>query len=117
LGPEVDPLSLLPGLVPLTNVEEGSVRGEVLWVDRYGNVQLNVDPEEIEPFGERLMVTWGDAGVRRARRAATYGDIRPGELGVVVDSYGLISLAFDRLSAAAELKLRTGDSVLIAAPS
>ena len=118
LGPEIDALTLLPGIVPLSSTEEaGQVRGEALWVDRFGNVQLNIDPEDIAPLGDRLLLRWGNEEVRRARVAATYGDLKPGELGLVVDSYGLVSLAFDRLSAAQELKLRAGDSVVIAEPS
>jgi len=124
LGEPVDPASLLPSLLPLTTVENGVVHGQVLWVDRYGNVQLNVDPEEIAFIGDRLLVRWGaegahgsDANVRRAIRARTYGDLDGAQLGVIVDSYGLVSLAFDRRSASAELKLRTGDAVALAAPS
>ena len=117
LGPAIDPITLLPGIVPLSAVEDSSVRGEVLWVDRFGNVQLNVDPDDIERFGDRLMVRWGDEQVRRAKRAGTFGDLKPGQLGVVVDSYGLVALVFDRASAAIELGLREGDSVVLAQPS
>lgn len=118
LGAEVDPLTLLPGIVPISNVEEDHVRGEVLWVDRFGNVQTNIDPDEIDPFGERLLVKWNDDNeVRRALRVSTYGELKPGQLGVVVDSYGLVSLAFDRRSAAEELRLKPGDSVVVAEPS
>ena len=46
-APSIDPLSLLPGLLPLTRDEEGALVAEVLWVDRYGNCQLNVDPDEV----------------------------------------------------------------------
>ena len=117
LGPVIDPLTLLPGIVPLSAVEGDHVRGEVLWVDRFGNVQLNIDPDDIDAFGDRLLVRWGEGEVRRATRAATYGELKPGQLGVVVDSYGLVSLAFDRASAATELRMREGDSVVVAAPS
>src|SRR3982751_3627198 len=44
LGDAVDPVSLTPGLVPLPNLADGMLAGEVWWVDRYGNCQLNVDP-------------------------------------------------------------------------
>ena len=117
LGQPVDPLTLLPGLVPLSAEVDGAVRGEVLWVDRFGNIQLNVDPDEIDRFGPKLLVRWGESGVRRARRAATYGDLKPGELGIIVDSYGLVSLAVDRGNAADELRLRAGDSVTLAEPT
>jgi S-adenosyl-L-methionine hydrolase (adenosine-forming) len=117
LGTEIDPLSLLPGIIPLSATEDDHVRGEVLWVDRFGNVQLNIDPDEIERFGDRLVVKWNESDVRRAKRAATYGDLKPGQLGIVVDSYGLVSLALERGSAATELRLRPGDSVILTEPS
>src|SRR3989442_14619216 len=53
LGDLVDPLSLIPGLVPLPREENGGIVGEVLWVDRFGNLQLNIDPSELEAKGLR----------------------------------------------------------------
>ena len=43
-----------------------------------------------------------------ARWVHTYADAKPSELVVLVDSYGLISIALDRRSAAEELGLRGG---------
>ncbi|MDQ3574477.1 MAG: SAM-dependent chlorinase/fluorinase, partial [Actinomycetota bacterium] len=60
---------------------------------------------------------WGTDNVRTARQAPAYGDLKAGEVGVVVDSYGLVSLALDRRSAAEELRLRPGDAVTLEAPS
>ena len=118
LGAPIDPITLLPGIVPISHIAEDHVRGEVLWVDRFGNVQTNIDPDEIDSFGEKLLVKWNeDNDVRRALRVSTYGDLKPGQLGVVVDSYGLVSLAFDRQSAAGEMRLKPGDSVVVAEPS
>lgn len=116
LGEAIDPLSLLPGVLPLPREEDGTLHAEVLWVDRYGNVQLNVAPEEIEPYGERVALRWRDQA-RTARRAYTYGDLGPGEVGLVVDSYGMVSVALDRHSAAASLHLQPGDAVSLAAPT
>ena len=54
LGTEVETTSLTPALVPLPQEEEdGRIRGEVLWVDRFGNCQLNVAPEQLETAGAR----------------------------------------------------------------
>src|SRR5207248_4019870 len=44
LGEQVDSMSLVPGMVPLPTDEGGRATGEVLWIDRYGNAQLNIDP-------------------------------------------------------------------------
>ncbi|MDQ1403853.1 MAG: hypothetical protein QOG03_2169 [Actinomycetota bacterium] len=116
LGDLIDPISLRPGILPLSRDEDGTIIGEVLWVDRFGNIQLNVDPDEIEAWGDRVSVRWGQSEVRTARRARTYAELKPGEVGLVTDSYGLLSLAFDRLSASDQLRLRAGDGVTLAPP-
>ena len=89
---------------------------EVLWVDRFGNLQLNVSAEEIAHLGDTVTVRFGE-DVRTGRRRTTYGEIQPGEVGLVVDSYGLVSLAFDRASAADELGLRPAAEVRLSEPA
>ncbi len=116
LGTPIDPLSLLPGLLPLTREEDGALIAEVLWVDRYGNCQLNVDPDQVADFGPRVQLRWGD-DVRTAERASTYEGVAPGQVGLVVDSYGMLSVCLGRRSAAAELRLATGTEVTLAPPS
>jgi S-adenosylmethionine hydrolase len=112
LGPLIEPHTLLPGVLPLTRVEGDALVAEVLWVDRYGNAQLNVDPDEIAAYGDAVLLRIGDQ-VRAARRAHTYGMIGRGEVGLVVDSYGLVSICLDRQSAAGELGLSAGDEVML----
>ncbi len=114
LGEEVDPNGLIPGMIPITRFEDDVLSAEVLWTDRYGNLQLNVDPDEIAAFGERVKVEF-DGRVRTGVRHHAYGEIPTGELGLVVDSYGLLSIAVDRASAAEELGLGTGAEVLLSA--
>jgi S-adenosylmethionine hydrolase len=116
LGPEVDPLSLLPGLLPIPREEDGAVIAEVLWVDRFGNCQLNVDPAEIDHLGSRVQLRWAD-DVRTAQRSTTYEGIEPGQVGLVVDSYGMLSVCLGRRSAAAELRMPTGTEVTLRAPA
>jgi S-adenosylmethionine hydrolase len=115
LGDALDTDLLRPGVVPLTRVEGDAVVGEVLWVDRFGNAQVNVDPDEIESFGERVGITIG--GARRvARRVSAFAALGAGELGLVVDSYGLLALCLDRGSAADELGLAPGAEIRFAEP-
>jgi S-adenosylmethionine hydrolase len=116
LGPSVDPLTLLPGLLPLTREEDGALVAEVLWVDRFGNCQLNVDPDEVAELGERVQLRWGD-DVRTAWRLATYDGIEPGQVGLVTDSYGMLSVCLGRRSAAAELGMPVGTEVTLRAPA
>jgi S-adenosyl-L-methionine hydrolase (adenosine-forming) len=120
LGDEVEPAGLVPGLVSLPQHDEGgAIRGEVWWVDRFGNCQLNVDPDELRAHGAEpgglLEVRLGDQA-RSVRWVHTYADAKPAELVLLVDSYGLTSLALDRASAAAECKVRPGSPVTLVPP-
>jgi len=116
LGQAVDPVSLLPGLLPLPRDEDGTLVAEVLWVDRYGNCQLNVDPDEVAHLGSRVQLRWND-DVRTAERADTYQGIVPGQVGLVTDSYGMLSVCLGRRPAADELAMPVGTEVTLAAPS
>lgn len=104
--------TLTPGVVPVSRVEGDRVYAEVLWIDRFGNVQLNLDPADIGPLGDALRLTAGDVS-RRALRANSYSDLGSGELGVLVDSYGLVAVVENRGSAAMELNCVEGDSITV----
>jgi S-adenosyl-L-methionine hydrolase (adenosine-forming) len=120
LGEEVDPAGLVPGLVSLPQHDEGgAIRGEVWWIDRFGNCELNVDPDELRAHGAEpgavVEVRFGDQA-RSVRWVHTYADAKPAELVLLVDSYGLASLAVDRGSAAVECKLQAGSAVTLVPP-
>jgi S-adenosylmethionine hydrolase len=119
LGTPVDAAGLAPGLVPLPQEgDDGTIAGEVLWVDRFGNCQLNIAPEQLV---ERGVMPGGYVGVtiggddRRAHWVPAFADAKPAELALLVDSYGMCALALDQRSAAAELKLRAGKTLTVVA--
>jgi S-adenosylmethionine hydrolase len=112
LGEEIDPAGLLPGILPLSRDEDGALVAEVLWVDRYGNAQLNLDPEELDALGEHFELRL-EHGRRSARRARAFSDIATGTVGLVTDSYGLVALSADRASAAEDLGIAAGDPVTL----
>jgi S-adenosylmethionine hydrolase len=110
LGTPVSTASLMPGMMPLTRLEGDELLCEVLWIDRYGNAQLNVDPDELDGWGDRIGVSVG-ARTRTARRARTFADVATAELGLIEDSYGLMALVADRTSAAEMLSLGEAEEV------
>jgi S-adenosyl-L-methionine hydrolase (adenosine-forming) len=114
-GDTIDPASLLPGVLPLSRTEDGRVLGEALWVDRFGNVQLNIDPDDVAAIGEVVSLSWGST-TRTVHRADSYGAIKAGEIGLVVDSYGLLSVCLDRQNASRSLGLGAGSAVTLTAP-
>jgi S-adenosylmethionine hydrolase len=102
----------MPAMIPITREEEGTLIAEVLWTDGFGNLQLNVDPAEVDAFGDRIELRF-DGRVRTGVRRTTYAEVPIGEVGLVVDSYGLLSIAIDRSSAAEDLRIGTGDEVVL----
>ena len=119
LGSAVDPAALMPGTIPLPRHEGDEVIAEVLWVDRFGNCQINVGSEELpSSWGAVLTLRLDDptsvtGSVRRSvRRCSTFGEIGGG-IGLVADSHGLLAVCLDRASAAAELGIGEGDQVVL----
>ena len=110
LGPAVDTATLVPGVLPVSRFEGEDLVAEVLWVDRFGNCQLNLSEGDIDGLGTVAHVRAGD-DLRTAERAVGYDDIAVGRIGLVTDSSGLVSLAVPRRSAAAELDLHEGAEV------
>ncbi len=119
LGEPIDPALLLPGVVPLPRDENGTLITEVLWVDRFGNCQLNVGPDEVAHLGDHVRVIVGELSgaplTRVAKRSATFQQIGAGALGMLTDSYGMIALCLERRSAAAELQIGASDQVVLEA--
>ena len=110
IGTPIDPSSLMPGLLPVSREEDGDIVADVLWVDQFGNVQLNVDPEDIKHLGQRITMYMGEK-VQSAFRVACYDDIEGVGVGLVTDAHGLISIAARQASAATQLGLSEGNEV------
>ncbi len=113
IGTPVDPAQLLPGLLPVGERQaDGSFVTEVLWIDRFGNAQLNIEPADLGGWPEVVEVSGGRV-TRNAARVRAFADIPAGGFGLLTDSYGLLALAVDRGSAAAELDLDEGDELIL----
>lgn len=120
LGEMVDPDLLVPGVVPLPQGDDERLICQVLWVDRFGNAQLNVGPDDIPAtWGDVLEVRLDDptssTGVssRAARRVSAFAELAGGAVGLVVDSSGMLAVVLDQRSASAELGLAEGDQVTL----
>ncbi|MFM9137393.1 MAG: S-adenosyl-l-methionine hydroxide adenosyltransferase family protein [Actinomycetota bacterium] len=117
LGTPIDVDTLLPGIVPLPRQEGDELHAEVTWVDRYGNCQINVSPDDVAELGSPIRVTLGARGtgeriVRSMPVVRNFGQIGAG-IGLVVDSFGMLALCKDRGSAASELDLAPSDLVVL----
>ncbi len=120
LGDPVDADILFPGLVPLPQIDDSTVIAQALWTDRFGNVQLNVGPDDLpDTFGDmvglRISAPADASGgaSRVATRASSFADVGAGAVGLVVDANGMLAIVMNQRSAAEELGVDDGDQVVI----
>jgi S-adenosylmethionine hydrolase len=119
LGSSLEPGDLVDLEVPEAWLHEDHLHAEVLQVDRFGNLQLNLGRAHLEKVtqlsdgarlevrieGHRITVPFGE----------TFADVRAGEFVVVEDSYTYLSLAINKGDAAARLRARAGSTAIVGA--
>jgi S-adenosyl-L-methionine hydrolase (adenosine-forming) len=119
LGPPIDPEALVRLEVPEPEVSDRRILATCLYVDRYGNMQLNVTREQLEALGivpgRRVRLAIGGEH-EEAVAARTFADAEPGQLILYEDSYRNVSLAVSRGNAAARLGVDAEAVVEIEAP-
>jgi S-adenosyl-L-methionine hydrolase (adenosine-forming) len=116
LGPALDPAELVRIEVPEPEFRSGRITATVLYVDSFGNVQLNLNQEQlvgagIEPGSSVELARGPDRYYASAAR--TFADARQGDLILYVDAYHNVSLAISGGDAAALLGSRPGERMRI----
>jgi len=118
LGPEVDPASVVPLLLPLVEPANGRLSGEVWWVDGFGNAQTNVAPADLGAIGvmpgSEVVVRVG-AVEHPMMWVEGYGTGT--EPVIHCDSHGLMAIVLPGGDAAASLGISEGLSVGFRSPS
>ncbi len=116
LGRELDPAELVRLEVPEPSIGASSIRARALTVDRFGNVQLNLNREQLERVGilpgvqvELELATEHYYAVA----ARTFSDVRPGEIVLYEDAYENVSIAITSGNAAETLTAAPGNEVRI----
>lgn len=95
LGRAVDPGGLAEVVFPLATVEKGKVECEVLDLNRFGNVLLNVRAADFATAGldnADAVAIDATSGSATARLVSTYADLAPGDWGLIVDPRGWLSI-------------------------
>lgn len=111
-GEPVDPDDLVTLHMPLARAEADEIVAHAVSVDRFGNVMLDVEHEELAAFGLRLGRPMTVNGTRCVY-AKTFAEVQPGEPLVYEDAYRTLALAVNRGSAAELLDLAIDDEVRI----
>ena len=118
LGPELDPAGLVYVHLPEPEIAPGEIGCEILDVDRFGNVRLNVRSAGLDAagLGQTTSLKIGTSVTSTpARRAQTYSEVAAGEFAVIEDAWGWVTVIRFEASAADELGVRSGDPVWVLA--
>ncbi len=111
-GDPCDPVGLVAIELPVARIAEGFLVAHVLYVDCFGNAQLDVKEPAFE-VGRALEVATGSGRSERARYARTFADAGAGELILYEDSYRRLAVAVNGGDAAARLGLAVDDELRI----
>jgi hypothetical protein len=118
LGPPVDPDALVRLDLPVPSFREDRIAATMLYVDSFGNIALNLTRDDVETAGvspgSRIELLLSGEGYY-AVMARTFADARPGDVILYEDSYGNMSVAINRGSAAAMLHAAPGQPLVIRA--
>ncbi|HEY2959288.1 MAG TPA: SAM-dependent chlorinase/fluorinase [Actinomycetota bacterium] len=116
LGAELDPGGLCRLTPPRSRVDDDHIHGEVVLVDHFGNVALNVSRAELESvgvvLGDRVQVRLGGQAWRM-HFAETFASVPAGRMVLHEDSFRLLTVAVNQGRAAERLRARTGDPVVV----
>jgi S-adenosyl-L-methionine hydrolase (adenosine-forming) len=118
LGPAVAAADLVRIDVPEPSIGKRRIRATVLYVDRFGNIQLNLTRDDLAKVGieagSRLEI---EVGFERyyAVAARTSAEVKGGDIVLYEDSYWNISLAINRGSAAEMFGVGPGNELKISA--
>jgi S-adenosylmethionine hydrolase len=115
LGEPVEVESLTGLRIPDPDVELGKIVCEVLDLNRFGNVQLNVRSSHLAAAGldrlDRIAVA-SQSEEASARQVSTYADLEGDEWGLMIDPRGWLAVIRENPGNAAEdLGIGTGDLV------
>ena len=100
---------------PKPKVVDGTLRGLILKVDRFGNLITNITAQDaptlfqVEPPAFKILVGKGE--ITQIRTA--YGEGNPGEVFAILNSMGYLEIAANRAAAAQVLGVGKGNEVSV----
>jgi len=116
LGPPIDPDALARLDLPQPEVGSSRIRCKVISIDRFGNMQLNIDRSHLDQTeivpGQRLELELGPERYYVVA-ARTFADARPGDIILYEDAYRNVAIAISGGNAAEMLGVHEGQDLRI----
>jgi len=92
------------------NEDERAIYGRVLRIDRFGNIQVNVEADRISPERVRIEIKGNRFVLPYVK---TFGEVDPGELLIYRDSDGLLTISQNRGNAAQFLNVEKKADIVL----
>jgi len=99
----------VPSLIEPPERRAGELHGMVITTDHFGNLITNIAAAELATFRRPEVRAAG----HRIALARTYGEVAPGELLALVNSFDVLEIAVAEQNAAAQLGLGRGGPVVV----
>jgi S-adenosyl-L-methionine hydrolase (adenosine-forming) len=116
-GDPVDPAALVVLDLPRPRVQNGALVARVVYIDRFGNVALGVEHEDLADsglkLGRQVALELGSGAVHHAQFARTFADVEPDALLVYEDAQRRLAVAVSHGSAATRLGVSVDDELRI----
>jgi S-adenosylmethionine hydrolase len=116
-GEPIDAAALVRLTLPAPRLRDGALVANVRYIDRFGNLQLNVGHERLPESGLKLghaaTVEPGDGTEHRAHYVRTFADAEPDELLLYEDAQRHLAIAVSQGDAARRLGVRVDDELRI----
>ncbi len=102
--------------LPEPDISEHGITATVIYTDRFGNVQLQLSPQQLQQIGAKVGTTLVEVVHGEEKLKAPYvhsfADVDPEEILVYEDSYGKISFSVNQGNAASVFEIVPGNQMV-----
>jgi hypothetical protein len=120
IGHKIDRFKSFKNLLPVEINNGKSLIGEVIYLDRFGNIVTNIEKDLFQQIkAERDFVIYLPRGKEVNKMSKTYSDVADGKVLVLFNSSNLLEVAINRADKNAEsgastlLGIKEGDQIII----
>jgi S-adenosylmethionine hydrolase len=101
---------------PIVNLENRSIRGQVLYIDVFGNIMTNITEKELDvlriQLGSKLTISLNSKSTI-CTYETSFSKVPIGEYACYLNSWGYLEIAINMDNAAEKLKVKQGDYLLV----
>ena len=99
--------------MPRVKIEKGRLQGEVVYIDRFGNMVTNITKKQLQGFTKKRKFRAIIRSKRIEKMYSFYEQAGSKELFLCEGGFGLLEVSLRQRSAAAFLRAKAGDKIIV----